>query len=183
MLRFALCGLLLAQTAFAVAFEGRVIDHDGNPVAGAEVSVLGFAGAARTDEDGRFQWAPAPSPPFEILVVLANGTYMSPVFIAELPTSGPLVVRVAPLIAEEVLVTSGAAPGIDATPAGALVTIPAEDILIRQPARIADAIANVPGASTLSDFHASVPSLRGLARGRTLLLIDGARVNSPMSTC
>ena len=40
------------------------------------------------------------------------------------------------------------------------------------------AVENVAGASTVSEGQSGVPSLRGLARGRTLVLIDGARVTA-----
>ena len=36
----------------------------------------------------------------------------------------------------------------------------------------------VPGVNQVSEGHAAVPAIRGLARGRTLLLIDGGRVSS-----
>jgi outer membrane receptor protein involved in Fe transport len=39
-------------------------------------------------------------------------------------------------------------------------------------------VQRVPGAGKGSDLHSAVPSLRGLARGRTLVLIDGARVTT-----
>ena len=85
---------------------------------------------------------------------------------------------VEPLLTESVIVTSGAAPNIDAPPGSATTTVGREDIQTRHPASLTDAISNVPGAGSLSDVHTSVPSLRGLARGRTLLLIDGARVTT-----
>ena len=36
----------------------------------------------------------------------------------------------------------------------------------------------MPGINQVSEGHASVPAIRGLARGRTLILIDGGRVTS-----
>ena len=40
------------------------------------------------------------------------------------------------------------------------------------------AIENVAGVNQVSEGQAAVPAIRGLARGRTLILIDGARVSS-----
>jgi outer membrane receptor protein involved in Fe transport len=40
------------------------------------------------------------------------------------------------------------------------------------------ALETVPGVTQVSEGHATVPAIRGLARGRTLVLIDGARVSS-----
>ena len=120
---------------------------------------------------------PDPATPFEVLVVLPNGTYMSPVVVNGIP-DGVVTIRVKPVLTESVTVTSGAAPNIDASPGSATTSVPQEDIAVRHPVTLTDVISNIPGASSLSDLHASVPSLRGLARGRTLLLIDGARVTT-----
>ena len=40
------------------------------------------------------------------------------------------------------------------------------------------ALETVPGINQVSEGHASVPAVRGLARGRTLFLIDGGRVTA-----
>ena len=40
------------------------------------------------------------------------------------------------------------------------------------------ALENVAGVNQVSEGQAAVPAFRGLARGRTLILIDGARVSS-----
>jgi len=170
--------VLLGLAGVASAFEGKVIDASGVAIAGAEITVLGHPGSVRTDPEGRFEWIPEPPAPFEILVILPNGTFLAPYFVEELPDSGPLIVTVRPMVAESVMVTSGAAPTIDSTPASATTSIAREEIATRHPARLTDVIANVAGAGRVSDLHASVPSLRGLARGRTLLLIDGARVTT-----
>ena len=34
----------------------------------------------------------------------------------------------------------------------------------------------MPGINQVSEGHAAVPAIRGMARGRVLLLVDGARV-------
>ena len=170
--------VVLLTAAPAAPFEGRIVDGAGAPIAGAEVSILGYPGAVRTGADGFFEWSPDPALPFDVFVTLPGGTYMSPVHVTELSPTGPTEIVVLPLVSEAVTVTSGAAPSIDAPPAAATTAIPREEIQSRHPARLTDVVANVAGAGTLSDLHASVPSLRGLARGRTLLLIDGARVTT-----
>ncbi len=174
----AFLGLLVGIVSTSWALEGRVIDSLGRPVQHATVSILGHSGAAPTDSAGQFSWTPDPKPPFEVLVVLPGGEYMAPVLVEALPEEGPLLIIVEPLITESVTVSSGAAPGIDAPPASALTSVPNENIQERHPTRLTEVIENIPGAGQLSDLHASVPSLRGLARGRTLLLIDGARVTT-----
>ena len=159
------------------AFEGRVVSREGTPFPNATVSVLGYPGSSRTDENGFFTWQPDPSLPFEVLVTLPGGHYMAPVLVAEWPSQGPVTIQVAPLVAESVTVT-GSAPHIESPPASGLNLIPVEAIAQHHPVRLTDAIENIPGTGQLSDLHAAVPSIRGLARGRTLILIDGSRVTT-----
>ena len=168
---------LTAEAAFAL--EGRVIDgRTGKPIANAEVTVLGRPGVVYTDADGRFSWKPDPPVPFEILVILPGERFTKPVLIEKMPESGPLEVRVSPLVNETVTVTAGAAPDIEATLGSSTSLLPAQEILSRQPANLTQALEGMAGVSSVSEGHAAVPAVRGLARGRTLILIDGARVTS-----
>lgn len=150
---------------------------DGTPLAGAEVSLLGRGGMARTDEQGRFSWQPDPAPPFEVLIVLPGGRVMPPLRVDSLPETGALLLTVSSL-AETVTVTAGGAPGIEGSPASAAAVLPASEFRVRQPANLAQLLESVPGVSPVSEGQAAVPAIRGLARGRTLILIDGARVSS-----
>ena len=179
-LRRALAGLLAAGSfaAPAAAFEGRVVLDSGEPVAGAIVQVLGAAGFVTTGADGRFTWQPDPAPPFEVLVVLPGDRYTAPVTVESLDPS-PVEIRVRELaIAESVTITAGAVPHTDATPGAAAAVISGEAIRTRQAPRLADVLEAIPGSGRSSDLHAGVPSLRGLSRGRTVLLLDGARVTT-----
>lgn len=154
-----------------------MVQKDGTPVVGAEVAVLGRTGMARTDAQGRFTWAPDPALPFELLVLLPGGRLASPVLVESLPASGSLQV-VPESLAEAVTVTSGAALGIEGAPASAAAHVSGRAFEARQPANLAQALENVAGVSAVSEGQAAVPAIRGLARGRTLLLIDGARVTA-----
>jgi hemoglobin/transferrin/lactoferrin receptor protein len=170
---------LFSTAAPAFALEGRVIDRDGRrPIANAEVSILGRPGSTMTDGDGRFAWVPDPTPPFEILVVLPGERYTKPVLVETVPSDGPLIIEVAPLVNESVTVTAGAAPDILTTPGNGATLLTRADLDNRQPVNLMQALENVPGVSQVSEGHASVPAVRGMARGRTLILIDGARVTS-----
>ena len=163
----------------SLTLQGKVVFEDsGEPVANAEVAVLGRPGAAFTDAEGRFTFTPAPSLPFEILVILPGERYMKPVLIESLPDEGSLVIPVAPLVQESVTVTAGAAPDIDSSPASGNTLLSRTDIEVRQPVNLVQALENVPGVSKVSEGQAAVPALRGLARGRTLILIDDARVTA-----
>jgi outer membrane receptor protein involved in Fe transport len=168
---------LLGLPASALAFKGRIVDAQGRPVANATVSILGRPGEAITDADGRFEWKPDPAPPFEILVIEQGGIYARPVLITSLDPKGELEVTVTPLVSESVTV-SGSAPSIESTPGAATTTVSSVDITRRQPANLIQALENVAGVNQVSEGQAAVPAIRGLARGRTLLLLDGARVSS-----
>jgi outer membrane receptor protein involved in Fe transport len=173
-----LCSLAALAAGTAAAFEGRIVGASGAPVANAEVTVLGATGTQRTDPDGRFRWIPDPLPPFEILVVLPGGRYMRPHRVESLPPGETLTIPVEPLVAESVTVTAGAAPTIESAPANGNTTVPRSDIHARAPENLTQALENVAGVSQVSEGQAAVPAVRGLARGRSLILLDGARVSS-----
>jgi len=169
--------IVIAQPWSALAFRGRVVDPQGQPVAQAEVYVLGRPGEAITDAEGRFEWKPDPSPPFEVLVVARGGTYMSPVIVETFDPAVELTVVASPVL-NEIVTVSGSAPGIESTPAAGTTTLSSSEIGVRLPTNLVQALENVAGVSQVSEGQAGVPAVRGLARGRTLILIDGARVTS-----
>jgi len=50
---------------------------------------------------------------------------------------------------------------------------------MRNPVTLSQALENVPGVSAIADGgQGSVPAIRGLARGRSLILVDGSRVST-----
>ena len=169
--------LLLAFTAQALAQQFRVVDQQsGQPLLNAEVSILGQTGSVKTDADGRFTWLTSVRPPFEVLVVLPNGTLAKPILV-ETIAAGGVTLRVDSAVSEQITV-SGAAPSIDATPAAGMTSISGRDISVRSPENLIQALENVAGVNQVSEGHAGVPALRGLSAGRTLILLDGARVTS-----
>ena len=169
--------LCLLVSSPALAFRGRVVDRDGKPVPNATISILGRTGEAITNQDGRFVWQPDPPTPFEILVIDAAGSYSRPILIETLDSASELVVTIAPILNESVTV-SGSAPSIESTPGAATSSLSARDVAVRQPTNLMQAIENVAGVNQVSEGQAAVPAIRGLARGRTMILIDGARVSS-----
>ena len=158
-------------------FEGRLVQEGtGAPVAGASVSIVGVSGSARTDNDGRFTWAPAPPVPFQIIVVLSGGQVARPV-IVDAVQEGTTSIQVRALTDEAVTVL-GAAPSINTTPGSATTVLSGTQIAQRNPENLMQALETVPGINQVSEGHAAVPAVRGLARGRTLFLIDGGRVTA-----
>lgn len=158
-------------------FTGRVVHSgSGKPVPGAVITVPGVPGTTRTDANGQFTWEAPPAPPFQIIVVLPGGHVARPVDVTRLD-SGVVSIPVDALADESVTVV-GAAPSIVAAPAAGKTLLSQAQVARRTPENLMQALETVPGVNQVSEGHASVPAIRGLARGRTLVLIDGARVSS-----
>jgi outer membrane receptor protein involved in Fe transport len=163
----------------AAALEGRVVDErTGLPVAHATLAVVGHTQTVRSDAQGRFVLVPDPRPPFELVVILPGGRYLEPRLFEALPAQGPIVVQVGTALTESVTVTAGAAPGIRSAPASGTTVVSREDLRSRESRNLTQALENVPGVGNVSEGHASVPAIRGLAQARSLVLIDGARVTA-----
>lgn len=172
-LALALSPLLAVAEQPRETAEGRVT-RNGEAVPGALVTVTGRAGSVVTDADGRFVWTPAPAVPAQVVVILPGGAVAKPVTIETLQD---VTIAVDPLADESVSVL-GVAPSIAATPAAGTTMLSATNIARRAPENLMQALETVAGVNQVSEGHASVPAVRGLARGRTLLLIDGGRVSS-----
>lgn len=180
---FGLFTMLVAACAAPAAaqtpsrFDGRLVAQDtGAPVAGASVSIPGMTGSARTDDDGGFTWTPVPQVPFQIIVVLSSGQVARPVIVEEL-RDGPTTIQIHSLRDEAVTVL-GAAPSITTAAAAGTTILSGTQIAHRSPENLMQALETVPGVTQVSEGHAAVPAVRGLARGRTLFLIDGGRVTA-----
>ena len=168
---------LFASVGAAQSFDGRLVhESTGTPVAGASVSIVGASGTARTDSDGRFTWVPAPALPFQLIVILAAGEVARPVTV-EAIEEGTTTIKIG-AVTDEAVTVLGAAPSVDATPGSAATVLSGSQIRQRNPENLMQALETVPGINQLSEGHAAVPAVRGLARGRTLFLIDGGRVTA-----
>lgn len=177
-LRLAIVASLLSAAAIhAAVFEARLLRADGAPAAGHVVSVVGSALSVPTDGDGRFRLDPAPRPPFQLVAAAPDGALSAPIEIVELG-AGVVELALEAISRDSVTVLSGVAPGLDLLPASAAAVVSAEALEQEPPQRLVDALEGVAGASKLGEGADSVPALRGLARGRTLILIDGARVTA-----
>lgn len=163
---------VLFFTIPVLAFESRLVDTTGKPVAGAQISVVDQGGEARTNGEGRFTLVPDPRLPATLIVVGSRGELFPPIYLDELRSE----IRLEPAYRETVTVTTGATPNIEGTPAAAPVVLGVEEIEQRKPAHVAEAIATTPGVTLRGEGPPAVPVVRGLAGGRTLLLIDDARI-------
>jgi outer membrane receptor protein involved in Fe transport len=170
--------LVCLWPATAEALQGRLIDRQtGRPIAGAEVGIAGLAGTVRTGPDGGFQWVPDPPLPFVVLIILPDGRLARPVRILTSGGTVPLDIQVDSTVVETIVI-SGSAPSVDAPPGTATTLVSSLDISRRAPANLMQALDTVIGVSGVAEGQSAVPAIRGLARGRTLVLLDGSRLFS-----
>lgn len=166
--------LCLAGPAAGTAFEARLLTAQGEPAAGYSVAVAGRAVVARCGEDGRFRLEPVPPLPFTLVATSPAGVVAAPLEVTALEP----VLRLPAVVRDAVTVVSGVAPSLDLLPASAATVLTREELEQRAPKRLYQALESVAGASKLGDGADSVPVLRNLGRGRTLILVDGARVSA-----
>jgi len=176
-MRSLILAALLLTPQWAAAWEGVLLMPDGRPAADSHVSIPGLAGSARTDARGRFNFAGGTAP-FTVIVVGPRGEIYPAVTVAALPASGPLTIQLEPGLRETVTVSSGVAPNIEAAPAAATSVIGREEIEERRPEHLVDALVRTPGIQVRGEGPPAVPVIRGLAGGRTLILLDGMRVTA-----
>lgn len=174
---FGVCATIL-QAATTEAFEGTLLEPDQSPMSRARVSVVGHAGTGVTGADGHFELTPDPQPPFQLLVTRADGVTLRPILVESLPTDVALVIVVPPELDEAITVVGGLIAELEIPPAAADTLLGRGDLQQRTPERLYDAVENIPGAWRTEESASAVPSLRGLASGRTLLLLDDARVSA-----
>jgi outer membrane receptor protein involved in Fe transport len=146
-------------------------------VAHAELTVLGTRTRMRTDAEGRFTWPPALRAPLDAIVILADGRVSRPIRVAAIDESVETELIVETARSESVIV-HGTAPDIDAAAGASRAFIAAGDLERRRPATFVESLENVTGVSVISEGQGATPAIRGLARGRTLILVDGARAMS-----
>jgi len=176
--------LLSSPAALAVDIKGRVVTPAGRPVAGAAVQHR--ASGARTECDG--------AGAFELsLPDIDKGTIevSHPDYADEtVRFAGPgpvleMTIILVPLIRrqEEVVVTALRYPEPSfAVPASESV-VTSETIAESMPSNIAEGLKTMTGVTNLgSGGFSLVPSIRGLARNRILILVDGARLTSDRRT-
>ena len=169
---------LLAVPSAARALEGRLLQPDGTPAAGYEVSVVGRSVTVTTNAEGRFTISPDPRLPFQIVALGPQGDVSPAIDVTSLPETGLLEIPLPATFRDSVTVTTGVAPGLEAPPAAATTLVGQQDLEQRRPQRLVEALEAIPGTHTTGEGPTAVPSIRGLARGRTLVLLDGARVTT-----
>ncbi|MCX6559134.1 MAG: TonB-dependent receptor [Candidatus Aminicenantes bacterium] len=173
-----------ASLSAAEIVSGRVVSAaSGRPIVGVLITVRGTeaagGSAVTSDADGRFRLE-IPAPSESVLVFRKTGFAEA---IVKTASGSGLIIRLtadpsAFLPAEEVVVE---AAGLDRTAfelpyAGR--TVSRDRLLDGGIEALNEAVADVPGISFVGGGFHSAPSLRGLARNRLVLLVDGVRTAS-----
>ncbi len=170
--------LTAAPVAFAESPPFRLLSPEGEPVPHARITVVGRSGAVVTDQNGLFHLDPVPPTPFQLAVFSEEGTWLGQIRVPSLAEGALRDLRLLPVDRLEVILQADVAPATLAPPAAAPSVISRASRQERQTPRLTLTVGEIPGSGNLGSGHATVPSLRGLARGRTLLLIDDARVTT-----
>jgi outer membrane receptor protein involved in Fe transport len=178
--------ILVALVVFVGSVAGAVerslpiklLDASGAPVAHARVTVVGTTGSVTTNAQGLFQLTPEPVPPFELAIFSQEGAWVGLIRVEQLADQGERALTLPPLERVEVNVRGGVAPSTFAPPAAAATVVSRTENEKREPSELVHVVQQVPGSGIVGQGHGAVPSLRGLAGGRTLLLLDDARVVS-----
>ncbi len=177
----ASCCFVLAATAGEPAPVFRINGADGEPLAHARIMVPGRIEPVSVDGQGRFYLTPLPELPVDLIVIDAAGRMAGTVLLEEIPSkrgTAPVLLTLDPIRLEAVTVVLGAAPSTASSPAAAATVMTREEIDRARPARLVDTLLAVPGAENSGSGQTAVPTIRGLSRGRTLVLLDGARVTT-----
>ena len=171
----AFATLLAVAAPVAAAFEARLLRPDGAAAAGYSVSVIGQPVTIVTDESGRLTIDPPPPVPFVLVATSPAGETSAPFEVSDLAVGE---IELPEVLRESVTVVSGVAPSLDLLPGSVATVLTREELEQRAPQRLYQALESIAGASKLGDGADAVPALRNLGRGRTLILIDGARVTA-----
>jgi iron complex outermembrane receptor protein len=150
-------------------------------MADARIMLPGRIEPVTVDGAGRFRLTPLPEIPVELIVIDGAGRMAGTVLlqaIPEQPGDAAVVLVLKPVGLEAVTVVLGAAPSTASSPAAAATVMTREEIDRARPSRLVDTLAAVPGAENSGSGQTAVPTIRGLSRGRTLVLLDGARVTT-----
>ncbi len=176
-------GLAYPQTKGTVS--GRVSDQDGKPLAYVRVEVCDTPTETKTLTDGTF--ALENLPPGRYRLRFTHPDYLPEeleVTISEKPgrlievalsAKSPMLLT----IKEEITVTAEADSIIDVSLPSHRTILPSSVLTELGKANVAEAVEKIPGVAMVGKGgYSMVPSIRGLAEHRVLLLVDGIPITS-----
>jgi outer membrane receptor protein involved in Fe transport len=169
---------------FSAEWKGKVVSIEGKPIAAAAVFHRSSGLKALTDADGLFSLVLPEAE--KVTLKITHPDYIEEELDLGVKSLGrPLLITLIPYIQqrEEVVVTAMRHPEPTANVPAASTVVTAETIQARMVPNIAKATNNLTGVTMLgSGGFTLVPSVRGLARRRVLLMVDNARLSSDRRT-
>lgn len=185
---FALLPLMFAVLVFSNPGESikvRILDQDGNPIESVHVVVINTSITADSQSDGTlvlenlfgeriillFTHTDFVSFSKEINLLVETGKVIDVVLTAKNPILSTLK--------EEVTVMAEADSIIDVNLPSHRTILPSSVLSELGTSNVAEAVEKVPGVALVGKGgYSMVPSIRGLAEHRILLLLDGIRITS-----
>jgi len=178
------CLIFFSILRAEITVKGRVISTMDQPVSQAQIICEPGNQTVLTDEQGYFSLSLPDYKNYKIRI--RHRDYFEQEFAVSKPKSGKLLTfTLVPYIPqkEEIVVTATRFPEpITSVPAASSV-LTTTSIEEKMPSHITELVQTAPGVSSLGTGGFSVvPSIRGLARRRILLLIDNSRLSSDRRT-
>jgi len=174
----------LAGSAIAAEIRGTVMSSGGKPI--ADAVVLHRPSGAKTTTAGDGSFALNVDAQGRIVLEVIHPDYADGLFtIAAKAVAEPVQLKLTALISqnEELVVTALRYPEPTAQIPAAASVVSSASIEKNLSPNVTDALAGVPGVVPLGTGGFSlVPTIRGMARGRILLMIDNARITSDRRT-
>jgi len=176
--------VFIPMLSFGLDIKGQVVSSQGRPVRAAVVFHRASGQKAVTDAGGNFILAVPASE--NVVIEIIHPDYLEEeVRLTAQDLSRPLTITLEPYIRqrEEVVVTAMRYPEPVAEVPAASTVVSAVALQETMSSNIAAALAVLPGVTELgSGGFSVVPSIRGLARRRVLLMVDNARLSSDRRT-
>ncbi len=156
--------------------RGRVLGPNGQPLAGAQVSVLELERATRADRDGNFAIGGLPAG-WYTLRVTAPGYASTSIRVTASQAIGEVVMQERSFELEPVAVTASRTPQLIANSPLATSTLGPERLRREHSVSLARTLATLPGVRALTTGEqVGKPVIRGLFGSRVATLADGLRL-------
>ena len=182
--------MILSLTGFGFSLspgtvKGRVLDDEGKPLANVKVEVLDTTISTQTKSNGIFVLENLKKK--NLLVMFSHPDYVSRTIQVVMEKSPGQMIEISlkaknPIlmtIKEEITVTAEADSIIDVNLPSHRTILPSSVLIEMGTSNIAESVDKVPGVAAVGKGgYSMVPSIRGLAEHRILLLVDGVRITS-----
>jgi len=165
--------------------KGRVLDEEGKPLADVKVEVLDTTISTQTKPNGLFVLEKLKKK--KIFVMFTHPDFVTRTVEVVMEKSSGQMIEISltaknPIlmtIKEEISVTAEADSIIDVNLPSHRTILPSSVLTEMGTSNIAESVDKVPGVAAVGKGgYSMVPSIRGLAEHRILLLVDGVRITS-----